>query len=200
MQDSETVKQKISHIIEDKALLLVFFSGFYSSKGAYRHLETSIVIWRKSSYGYVISLSRSIFASNFFTFYQYRVWFVTEPHRWSAAAMYQATRIFASNLKEKMAQRFYNLVLLPRARDDIQEFKRLNFHIFQALRKALFKPAAFMKGILLPLCEVGFYWSRLHNSQDTMKDFMVPVNFYGFFLLILRCYFHKRNTFLMMKI
>lgn len=70
--------------------------------------------------------------------------------------MYMATRIFASNLKEKMAQRFYNLVLLPRVRDDIAEYKRLNYHLYQALRKALFKPGAFMKGILLPLCEVIF--------------------------------------------
>lgn len=68
--------------------------------------------------------------------------------------MYQATRIFTSNLKEKMAQRFFNLVLLPRVRDDIAEYKRLNFHLYQALRKALFKPGAFMKGFLLPLCEV----------------------------------------------
>lgn len=68
--------------------------------------------------------------------------------------MYQATRIFASNLKEKMAQRFFNLVLLPRIRDDIMQYKKLNFHLYQALRKALFKPAAFMKGILIPLCEV----------------------------------------------
>ncbi|KAJ8979839.1 hypothetical protein NQ317_007604 [Molorchus minor] len=69
-----------------------------------------------------------------------------DPPCWSAAAMYQATRIFASNLKEKMAQRFYNLVLLPRVRDDLAEFKRLNFHLYQALRKALFKPGGFMKG------------------------------------------------------
>lgn len=69
-----------------------------------------------------------------------------DPPTWSAAAMYQATRIFASNLKEKMAQRFYNLVLLPRIRDDLAEYKRLNFHLYQALRKALFKPGAFMKG------------------------------------------------------
>lgn len=68
--------------------------------------------------------------------------------------MYQATRLFASNLAEPMAQRFYNLVLLPRVRDDIDEFKRLNFHLYQALRKAMFKPAAFFKGIVLPLCEV----------------------------------------------
>lgn len=67
----------------------------------------------------------------------------------------QATRIFASNLKEKMAQRFYNLVLLPRVRDDLAEYKRLNFHLYQALRKSLFKPGAFMKGILLPLLEVS---------------------------------------------
>jgi len=79
--------------------------------------------------------------------------YITEPDNWSAAAIYQATRIFASNLNAKMAQRFYNLVLLPRIRDDISEFKRLNFHLYMALRKALFKPAAFFKGILLPLCE-----------------------------------------------
>lgn len=80
---------------------------------------------------------------------------ITEPDCWSAAGMFQATRIFASNLKEKMAQRFFNLILLPRLRDDIEEFKRLNFHLYQALRKALFKPGAFFKGIILPLCEAG---------------------------------------------
>lgn len=79
---------------------------------------------------------------------------MSDPTCWSAAAMYQATRIFTSNLKERMAQRFFNLVLLPRVRDDIAEYKRLNFHLYQALRKALFKPGAFMKGFLLPLCEV----------------------------------------------
>lgn len=45
-----------------------------------------------------------------------------------------------------MAQRFYNLVLLPRIRDDIAEYKRLNFHLYMALKKALFKPAAWFKG------------------------------------------------------
>lgn len=84
-----------------------------------------------------------------------QILYITEPSNWSAAAVYMATRIFASNLKEKMAQRYYNLILLPRIRDDIIEYKRLNFHLYQALRKALYKPGAFMKGILLPLCESG---------------------------------------------
>lgn len=84
-----------------------------------------------------------------------QVLYIIDPPKWSAAAMYQATRIFASNLKEKMAQRFYNLVLLPRIRDDLAEYKRLNFHLYQALRRALYKPAGFMKGLLLPLLESG---------------------------------------------
>ncbi|XP_061730194.1 bystin [Nerophis ophidion] len=84
-----------------------------------------------------------------------QVLYLTEPETWTAAAMYQATRIFSSNLKERMAQRFYNLVLLPRIRDDIAEYKKLNFHLYSALKKALFKPGAWFKGILIPLCESG---------------------------------------------
>ncbi|KAJ8360703.1 hypothetical protein SKAU_G00172280 [Synaphobranchus kaupii] len=84
-----------------------------------------------------------------------QVLYITEPETWTAAAMYQATRIFSSNLKEPMAQRFYNLVLLPRVRDDIAEYKRLNFHLYSALKKALFKPGAWFKGILIPLCDSG---------------------------------------------
>ncbi|KAK2721164.1 hypothetical protein QYM36_003439 [Artemia franciscana] len=84
-----------------------------------------------------------------------QILYITDPSSWSAAAMYEATKIFSSNLKEKMAQRFYNLVLLPRVRDDISEYKKLNQHLYKALRKALFKPGAFFKGILIPLCEVN---------------------------------------------
>lgn len=80
---------------------------------------------------------------------------ITKPHEWSAAAMYQATRRFVANGPEKVTQRFFNLVLLPRIRDDIGEYKRLNFYLYMALKKALFKIAAFFKGFLLPLCEEG---------------------------------------------
>ncbi|KAK5969713.1 hypothetical protein GCK32_005406 [Trichostrongylus colubriformis] len=84
-----------------------------------------------------------------------QILYLTDPDGWSAAAVYQATRLFASNLNPRMCQRFYNLVLLPRLRDDIDEFKKLNFHLYQALCKAMYKPAAFFKGIILPLCESG---------------------------------------------
>ncbi|CAL2037279.1 unnamed protein product [Caenorhabditis brenneri] len=84
-----------------------------------------------------------------------QILFLTKPETWTAAAMYQATRLFASNMNPKMCQRFYTLVLLPRLRDDIDEFKKLNYHLYQALCKAIYKPAAFFKGLILPLLESG---------------------------------------------
>ncbi|XP_022128148.2 bystin [Pieris rapae] len=135
-----------------------------------------------------------------------QILYLTEPTTWSAAAMYQATRIFASNLKEKMAQRFYNLVLLPRVRDDLAEYKRLNFHLYQALRKALFKPGAFMKGILLPLLEsgdctlreaiiVGSVLARnsvpvLHSSAAMLK--IAEMDYNGACSIFLRILFDKK--------
>eukprot|EP00268_Persea_americana_P023263 TRINITY_DN2290_c0_g2_i5.p1 TRINITY_DN2290_c0_g2~~TRINITY_DN2290_c0_g2_i5.p1 ORF type:complete len:504 (+),score=90.82 TRINITY_DN2290_c0_g2_i5:72-1514(+) len=83
------------------------------------------------------------------------VLYLTEPEKWTPNAMFQATRIFSSNLGVKKAQRFYYLVLLPRVRDDILKNKKLHFSLYQALIKSLYKPAAFFKGILLPLCQSG---------------------------------------------
>ncbi|XP_044752132.1 bystin [Coccinella septempunctata] len=80
---------------------------------------------------------------------------LTDPPSWSAAAMFQAIRIFSSNLNESEACRFYSWVLLPRIRDDIAEYKKLNFHLYHALVKALRKPIAFMTGIIVPLLESG---------------------------------------------
>lgn len=77
--------------------------------------------------------------------------YLTQPHTWTPQAMYASTRIFASNLNPKMAQRFYNLVLLDAIRADIHENGKLNYHYYNALIKAAYKPAAFFKGIVLPL-------------------------------------------------
>ncbi|KAK7489195.1 hypothetical protein BaRGS_00019573, partial [Batillaria attramentaria] len=105
-----------------------------------------------------------------------QILYVTKPEQWSAAAMYQATRIFASNLSASLAQRFFYLVLLPRIRDDIVEYKRLNFHLFMALKKALFKPAAFFKGILLPMCEAGDCTLREANIvSSVLRESSIPM-------------------------
>ena len=45
-------------------------------------------------------------------------------------ATYAATRVFASNLNAKLSQRFFNLILLEKCRDDIQNNKNLNYHYY----------------------------------------------------------------------
>lgn len=44
-------------------------------------------------------------------------------------------------------------MLLPRVREEIAERKKLSFHLYASLKKALYKPEAWFRGILLPLCE-----------------------------------------------
>ncbi|XP_022014831.1 bystin-like [Helianthus annuus] len=68
--------------------------------------------------------------------------YLTEPEKWSPNAMYQATRILASNMSSKKVEQFYKFVLLPRIRQDIRKNKKLHFELYQALKKAVYKPAA----------------------------------------------------------
>ncbi|KAJ0673106.1 putative bystin [Helianthus annuus] len=89
--------------------------------------------------------------------------YLTEPEKWSPNAVYQATRILASNMSSKKVERFYKFVLLPRIRLDIRKNKKLHFALYQALKKAVYKPAAFNKGILFPLCE-----SRTCNLREAV--------------------------------
>ncbi|KAH6837258.1 bystin-like protein [Perilla frutescens var. hirtella] len=65
------------------------------------------------------------------------VLYLTEPEKWSPDAMYQATRIFASNMDVKKVERFYKFVLLPRVREDIRNNRSLPFALYQSLKKAL---------------------------------------------------------------
>lgn len=75
--------------------------------------------------------------------------------------MSAATRIFVSNLKPAQAKVFMEGVLLEAVRQNITDNQgKLNVHLYDALKKALYKPAAFFKGVLFPLCEVCFRISR----------------------------------------
>lgn len=79
--------------------------------------------------------------------------YLTRPDEWSPAAMYVATRLLASNLPAKEVVPFYSDILLPRCLEDIAGNKKLNYHLYCALSKAVYKPDAFCKGILFPMCE-----------------------------------------------
>ncbi|RAL58928.1 hypothetical protein DID88_009219 [Monilinia fructigena] len=65
---------------------------------------------------------------------------ITRPDKWTPNACYEATRIFVSRTPI-IAQRFVEMVLLEKVREDIHETNHLNVHLFKALKKALYKPA-----------------------------------------------------------
>jgi essential nuclear protein 1 len=104
------------------------------------------------------------------------VLYLTRPDRWTPQAMYAATRIFASNLNPKMAQRFYNLVLLDSVRVDIADNKKLNYHYYMALKKSVYKPAAFFKGILLPLCQENCTLREAAIVASALQRVSIPVH------------------------
>lgn len=104
------------------------------------------------------------------------VLYLTRPDLWTPQAMYAATRIFASNLNPKMAQRFYNLVLLDAVRADIYSNKKLNYHYYAALKKSVYKPAAFFKGVLLPLCKEGCTLREAVIVASVLQRVSIPVH------------------------
>lgn len=100
---------------------------------------------------------------------------VTQPDRWTANAVYAATRIFISH-KPAVAQEFISTVLLDRVREEIHETKKLNVHTYNSLRKALYKPACFFKGLLFPLVSSGTCSLReAHIVSSVIARVSIPV-------------------------
>jgi essential nuclear protein 1 len=91
-----------------------------------------------------------------------RILALTHPEEWSPQATYAATRLFISQMKPAQARVFLEGVLLGAIREDIQSNggagkkgnKPLNVHYYEAMKKAVYKPSAFYKGIVFPLLEV----------------------------------------------
>ncbi|KAA6412543.1 MAG: rRNA processing [Lasallia pustulata] len=100
---------------------------------------------------------------------------ITRPESWTANACYEATKIFVSS-KPHITQRFLESVILDRVRDDIHETKKLNVHLYKALKKALYKPAAFFKGFLFPLVGSGTCTLReAHIVSSVLARVSIPV-------------------------
>jgi len=95
-----------------------------------------------------------------------RVLALTHPENWSPQGCYAATRIFVSMMKPPQARVFLEGVLLDAIREDIRltkegtrkakNHRKLNVHYYESLKRALYKPAAFFKGIVFPLLQVRF--------------------------------------------
>jgi len=100
---------------------------------------------------------------------------VTRPESWTPHAVLAATRIFVSS-SPATAQHFIAAVLLDRVRDDIREHRKLNVHLYAALKKAPYKPAAFFKGFVFPLVAGGTCTLReAHIVASVLARISLPV-------------------------
>ena len=103
--------------------------------------------------------------------------YVTNPEKWTPNVVYEATRLFVSNLPSNKAQRFVSMVLYPRFRDNIEESEdhKLNYHLYMSLKKCIYKPAAFFKGFLFPLVEEQCTAREAMIVASILKKCSIPV-------------------------
>lgn len=100
---------------------------------------------------------------------------ITRPESWTANAIYAGTRLFISH-KPTVAQEYISTVLLERVREEIYEHKKLNVHTYNSMKKALYKPACFFKGLLFPLVSSGTCTLReAHIVSSVIARVSIPV-------------------------
>ncbi|TFK74451.1 cell adhesion protein byn-1 [Pluteus cervinus] len=100
---------------------------------------------------------------------------LTHPENWSPHACRAATRIFISNMKPPQAQLFLGVVLLDAIREDIRVNKKLNVHYYEALKRSLYKPGAFFKGIIFPMLDQGCALKEAAIVASVLSRTKVPV-------------------------
>lgn len=105
------------------------------------------------------------------------VLFVTNPEGWTPHAVYEATKLFVSNLQASEAQKFIEQVLLERVRTSIEDSEdhTLNYHLYRAIKKSLYKPGAFFKGFLLPLVDSHCTVREATITASVLAKVSVPV-------------------------
>ena len=100
---------------------------------------------------------------------------LTNPSKWTPHAIFYATRLFISS-NSPISQSFLNNILLDRVREEIYETRRLNIHLYNAMKKALYKPKDFFKGFLFPLLSSGTCTLReAHIISSVLVRVSVPV-------------------------
>ncbi|KAJ3802662.1 Bystin-domain-containing protein [Lentinula aff. detonsa] len=104
-----------------------------------------------------------------------RILALTEPENWSPHACRAATKIFISTMKPPQAQLFLSVVLLDAVREDVQENKKLNVQYYEALKRALYKPGAFFKGIVFPMLDQGCTLKEAAIIASILTKVKIPV-------------------------
>ncbi|KAK6383402.1 snoRNA-binding rRNA-processing protein [Exophiala oligosperma] len=99
---------------------------------------------------------------------------ITRPENWSPHAVYRATKIFIS-APAATGQYFCETILLDRVREDIQENKKLNVHLYNALKAAFYRPSAFFKGFLFNLVQSSCTLREAQIISSVLAKIKIPV-------------------------
>ncbi|KAF8485303.1 Bystin-domain-containing protein [Russula ochroleuca] len=110
-----------------------------------------------------------------------RILALTAPEQWSPQATHAATRIFISNMKPPQARVYLEGVVLGLVRADLEQpssrkdTRKLSPHLYEALNRALYKPAAFFKGIVFPLLDGGCTLKEAAIVASVLAKVKVPL-------------------------
>ncbi|KAI0253114.1 Bystin-domain-containing protein [Lactifluus subvellereus] len=110
-----------------------------------------------------------------------RILALTAPEQWSPQAAHAATRIFISNMKPPQARVYLEGVVLGLVRADLEQpstrkdTRKLSPHLYEALKRALYKPAAFFKGIVFPLLDGGCTLKEAAIVASVLAKVKVPL-------------------------
>ncbi|KIV84842.1 hypothetical protein PV11_00596 [Exophiala sideris] len=99
---------------------------------------------------------------------------ITRPENWTPHAVYRGTKIFISAPSAK-GQYFCETVLLDSVREGISENKKLNVHLYNAMKEAFYRPSAFFKGFLFPLVESSCTLREAHIVSSVLAKIKIPV-------------------------
>jgi essential nuclear protein 1 len=99
---------------------------------------------------------------------------ITQPESWTPNAVFAATKIFIS-AQPAVAQHYLNTVLLDRVKEEIYGTKKLNVHLYNSLKKALYRPAAFFKGFLFPLVSENCTLREANIISSVLVRISIPV-------------------------
>ncbi|KAJ1904481.1 snoRNA-binding rRNA-processing protein [Tieghemiomyces parasiticus] len=80
---------------------------------------------------------------------------LTEPENWTPHATFEAVKLFIHGTAVKGVARMFEYVVLEKVRENIRRTKKLHHHLYLALKKAIYRPEAFFKGFIFPLCKSG---------------------------------------------
>lgn len=58
---------------------------------------------------------------------------------------------------------------------DLQKNKKLNYHYYESLIKALYKTNAWFKGVLFPFCEKGTHLREVKVIESLLSKMSIPV-------------------------